>query len=96
LALIESIFITWGALNSKLTRRLSQFGGMNLKTDIAPKKVEIFERKKAVLLEEITIFQNELEVLKNKRSELDKHIELKSQNYPKMHDLVNSKHKQSN
>jgi len=64
------------SVNGKLTRRLSQFGAMNLETDIEPKKIEMFERKKALLLEEITMFQNEVEALKSKRSKLDKHIEI--------------------
>ncbi len=64
------------SLNSKLTRRLSQFGALNLESDIAPKKVDAFEQKKAVLLEQISSLQHELEVLKNKRSDTDKHIEI--------------------
>ena len=64
------------SVNSKLTRRLSQFGAINLESDIDPKKVDRFEQKKAVLLEEITEFKSVLEELKSKRSDLDKHIEI--------------------
>ena len=64
------------SLNGKLTRCLSQFGALNLESEIAPKKVEIFEQKKASLLEKISAFKDELDDLKNKRSDTDKHIEI--------------------
>ena len=57
------------SINGKLTRRLSQFGAINLKSDIEAKKVKAFEQKKATLLEEITEFQNKLEECKNKNSD---------------------------
>jgi len=62
--------------NGKLTRRLSQFGSINLKSDIEPKKVEAFEHKKATLMEEIELFQNELGELKLKRKGMGKHIDI--------------------
>ena len=49
------------SLNGKLTRCLSQFGVLNLESEIAPKKVEIFEQKKASLLEKISAFKDELD-----------------------------------
>jgi transposase-like protein len=64
------------SLNNKLTRRLSQFGVINLESDIAPENVEAFEQAKASLLDEITDFQKELASLKNKRSDTDKHIKI--------------------
>lgn len=64
------------SLNSKLNRRLSQFGSINLVSDIKPKEVERFEQKKACVLEEITSFQKELGELKEKRSDINKHINI--------------------
>ena len=64
------------SINGKLTRRLSQFGAISLKSDIEPKKVILFEQKKASLLEEITEFQDELEKYKNEKKAIDKHIEI--------------------
>ena len=49
---------------------------MNLETEINPRKVEAFEQQKAELLEEITVFQEEVDTLKGNRSETDKHITL--------------------
>ncbi len=62
------------SVNGKLSRRLAQFGSMNLESDIEPKKVEAFEQKKAVLLEEIGEFQEGIDTLKGKKKETDKHI----------------------
>jgi len=64
------------SINSKLSRRLSQFGAMNLESDIEPKKVEAFENKKASLLDEITLFQEKIDTLKLKRKETDKHTDI--------------------
>lgn len=64
------------SINGKLIRRLSQFGSINLKSDIEPKKVDAFENKKATLMEEIELFQNELEELKLKRKGTGKHINI--------------------
>jgi len=62
------------SINGKLNRRLATFGSINLETEIIPGKVELFEQKKAVLLEEITDFQEKVDTLKSKRKETDKHI----------------------
>ncbi len=62
------------SINGKLNRRLAKFGSINLETEIKPRKVEAFERKKAVLLEEINDFQENIDRLKSKRKETDKHI----------------------
>ncbi|MCP4934084.1 MAG: hypothetical protein GY927_07715 [bacterium] len=62
------------SINGKLNRRLATFGSINLETEIDPRKVEAFEQKKAVLLEEITDFQEKIDTLKRKRKETHKHI----------------------
>jgi len=62
------------SINSKLSRRLANFGSMNLESEIEPHKVEPFEQKKAKLLEEITEFQEKLDTLKTSRKVTDKHI----------------------
>lgn len=64
------------SVNGKLNRRLVAFGSLNLESDIEPKKVDAFEKKKASLLEEIVSFQEEVKRLKLKRSETGKHIEI--------------------
>lgn len=64
------------SVNGKLNRRLAEFGALNLESDIEPKKVDAFEKKKAALLEEIVSFQEELGILKVKRSETNKHINI--------------------
>lgn len=60
--------------NGKLSRRLAQFGAMNIESDIEPKKIEEFEKKKAALLEEITAYQEDVEQLKVQKKETDRHI----------------------
>lgn len=62
------------SLNGKLSRRLGQFGAINLETDIEPKKVDVFENKKATILDEITVFKEDIHELKAKRKEADKHV----------------------
>ncbi len=57
-----------------LGRKLAEFGGMNLEGEIAPKKVEQYQRKKAGLQEEIMDLQAEAESLKAKRKAVDRHI----------------------
>ena len=60
--------------NGKLSRRLAQFGAMNLESDIEPEKIEDFENKKAALLEEITAYQEDIDQLKVQKKETDRHI----------------------
>ncbi len=62
------------SINGKLNHRLAKFGSMNLETEIKPQKVEVFEQKKSKLLEEITGFQEKVDLLKDKRKETEKHI----------------------
>jgi len=58
----------------KLNRCLAKFGAMNLESDIEPRKVEVFEKKKATLLEEISAYQEEVDLLKSQKKEIDRHI----------------------
>lgn len=60
--------------NGKLSRRLAKFGSMTIESDIEPEKIEVFEKKKAALLEEITDYQEDVDQLKVKRKETDRHI----------------------
>ena len=55
-------------------RKRALFGGMNLDGDIAPNKVEKFEKEKAALHEEIICLQKDLDKLKEKRKSTPKHI----------------------
>jgi len=57
-----------------LGRRLAEFGAMNLEGDIAPKKVEEYQRKKAELQDDVLHMQTELQRLKAKRKAVDRHI----------------------
>ena len=59
---------------SKLSRKLAEFGGLNLEGDIEDKKVEDFEQKKSTLQEDIGSLQKEITQLKQHRSSTDKHI----------------------
>jgi hypothetical protein len=62
------------SINGKLNRRLATFGSLNLESDIKPQKVAAFETKKAIMLEEITMFQKEIGELKDQRKAIDRHI----------------------
>ncbi|MCP4271928.1 MAG: hypothetical protein GY781_08170, partial [Gammaproteobacteria bacterium] len=64
------------SINGKLNHRLAKFGSMNLESEIKVKKVEAFEQEKAQLLEQITDFQEQVDSLKGKRKETQKHITL--------------------
>lgn len=57
-----------------LGRKLAEFGAMNLEGEIAPRKVEKYQCKKAELQEEIMHMRAELERLKAKRKAVDRHI----------------------
>jgi len=65
---------TLRSLNGKLNRRLAEFGSINLESEIDPKKVKKFEKKKAALLEEIDSLQNQVDGLKITRKETEKHV----------------------
>ncbi len=47
---------------------------MNSETEFKPRQVEAFEQKKAMLLQEITGFQEKVDTLNSERKETDKHI----------------------
>jgi len=66
---------------------------LHLESDIEPKKVDAFEKKKAALLEEIVSFQEELGILKVKRSETNKHIIFPS--YRSRNDLASLERKRN-
>lgn len=63
------------SLNSKLSRRLAQFGALTLDL-IDEKNIKKYNNKKIQLQEEITFLQKELNELKEKRNEISKYITL--------------------
>lgn len=64
------------SMAGKLNRKLCQFAELDLQKDIAPKKVEAYEQKKAILKEEIEEMQPDVEALKRKRKETKRHIQI--------------------
>lgn len=58
----------------KLTRRLAQFGAMNMEESIDPEPVASFLQRKADLYEQIEQFQNEIQTLKKERKSTARHI----------------------
>lgn len=56
------------------SRRLAEFGGIQLEGEIEPAVVTRYEQKKAVLQEEILALQQTLETAKQKRRETKRHI----------------------
>lgn len=58
-----------------LTRRLAKFSEFSLNQDVDPKKVEAYQKNKAVLYDEIESLKSELENLKKEKKTIDKHIE---------------------
>jgi hypothetical protein len=58
----------------KLSRRLAQFGAMNLEQPIEPEHVEPFLQRKAALQEEIDALQTELQAGKESRKATPRHI----------------------
>jgi hypothetical protein len=58
----------------KLTRRLANYGAMNLEEAIEPKAVESFMQRKAELQEEIEHLQKEIQTLKQDRKNTARHI----------------------
>ncbi|MGH8523963.1 MAG: putative transposase [Gammaproteobacteria bacterium] len=57
-----------------LSRKLAEFGAINLEGEIESEPVEAFQKKKAELQEAIAHFQHEMEVLKRKRKAVKQHI----------------------
>lgn len=64
------------SIQSKLSRKLAQFGSMNLEIGLEKEKIEKFELKKSELLEQILQMQEELVKLKDLRKEIDRHIKI--------------------
>jgi len=62
------------SVTGKLTRRLAKFAAMALEEPIEPKYVEPFVRRKAAVQEQIETLQHELEALKAKRKQTQRHI----------------------
>jgi hypothetical protein len=58
----------------KLSRRLAQFGAMNLEETIEPEHIEPFVRRKAAAQEEIETLQRQLATLKDQRKAAPRHI----------------------
>jgi len=65
------------SLTSKLSRRLAQFGTLNLNETIDSAKVEAFVAKKAAAHDEIEHLQDELKTLKEQRQETPSHLDIK-------------------
>jgi len=66
-----------GQVRSKrghLTRKLAAFSALGLKGEIEPKKVAVFEQKKAELQEQIENLTKELDELKAQRKAVEHHI----------------------
>ncbi len=60
----------------KLSRRLAQFGAMNLEATIEPKQVAAFMQRKAELQEEIEALQRDIRTLKVQRKATARHIDV--------------------
>ncbi len=60
----------------KLSRRLAQFGAMNLEATIEPKQVADFMQRKAQLQEEIEALQRDIRTLKDQRKATARHIDV--------------------
>jgi len=58
------------------SRRLAEFGSIQLEGEIEPAQVECYEQKKAKLQEEILGLQQTLETTKQKRKETKRHISM--------------------
>jgi transposase-like protein len=65
------------SLTSKLSRRLAQFGALNLDETIDPAKVEAFVAKKAAAHDEIEQLQEGLKTLKEQRKDTPSHLDAK-------------------
>ena len=59
-----------------LNRKLGAFGSITIEEGIESAKVEEYQKRKSILQEEILVFQKEIEGLKKKRKETERHIQL--------------------
>lgn len=62
---------------SRLNRVAAEFGSLGLEGEIAPLKVEAYERKKAGLQYETEVLSAEIEALKTERKSVERHITFK-------------------
>ena len=62
---------------SRLNRAAAEFGSLGLEGEIAPLKVEAYERKKAELQDETEALSAEIEALKAERKTVERHITFK-------------------
>ncbi len=62
---------------SRLNRVAAEFGSLGLEGEIAPLKVETYERKKAELQDETEVLSAEIEALKAVRKTVERHITFK-------------------
>ena len=60
-----------------LSRKIAEFGAINLEGEIEPCKVEAFAQRKSDLQESITQLQNEVDTLKAQRKATPRHIPFK-------------------
>lgn len=60
-----------------LARKRALFASITIEGEIEKAKIESYQKEKAILQEEIIIAQTEIETLKKKRKETQKHIKLK-------------------
>ncbi|MCP4458581.1 MAG: hypothetical protein GY816_11245 [Cytophagales bacterium] len=60
---------------NKLNTRLKKFGAMELHPEVDQEKLKKQSRAKTELIEEISLMENELEKLKEKRSAVSKHVD---------------------
>jgi len=63
---------------STLNRRLASFGALNLKSEIEEAQVEVFQKTKSELQEEIYHIQKDIESLKGQRKNIEQHILVKN------------------
>ena len=59
-----------------LNRKLGAFGSIRIEEGIETAKLEEYQKRKSILQEEILVFQKEIEGLKKKRKETERHIQL--------------------
>jgi hypothetical protein len=61
--------------NSKLSRQRAKYGALIYKSEIEEQKIKRFVKEKSELKELIETLQNEIEILKSQKKQLDKHID---------------------
>jgi len=61
--------------NSKLSRQRAKYGALIIKSEIEEKNIKKFVKEKSELKELIETLQKEIEMLKSRKKEIDKHID---------------------